>query len=137
MMAICRSAWHAVGSRLGTLGSYIGQTFSRGAVRLSSPSPMDPPDICLNLVADPRDRRRGVAAFRRMAEIFLCDEVARLASEPFPSTLSDRVKQVGRRTWRNAVLTAVAGGLMDSSAPEAAAHQQRHHRRRIARGGPR
>jgi 5-(hydroxymethyl)furfural/furfural oxidase len=117
MMAICRSAWHAIGSRLGTLGTYIGQTFSRGSVRLSSPKLTDPPDICLNLLADLRDRRRAVEAFRRMAEILVSDPVARLASAPFPSTLSDRVKKIGRRTWRNAVLTTVAAGLMDSSAP--------------------
>jgi 5-(hydroxymethyl)furfural/furfural oxidase len=99
------------------VGIYIGHSFSRGAVRLSSPNLADPLDICLNLLADPRDRRRGVEAFRRMAGILVSNPVARLASAPFPSTLSDREKKIGRRTWRNRVLTTVAAGLMDSSTP--------------------
>jgi 5-(hydroxymethyl)furfural/furfural oxidase len=116
MMAICRSAWHAIGSRLGTLGTYIGQTFSRGAVRLSSPDPAALPEIYLNLLTEPRDRRRAVEAFKRMAGIFAADPVVQVASTPFPSTLSDRVKKVGRRNWRNTLLTTIAAELMDRSA---------------------
>ena len=37
MMAVCRSAWHAVGVRIGTLSSYIGRSYSTGEVRLNSP----------------------------------------------------------------------------------------------------
>jgi len=33
MMAVCRSAWHAVGVRIGTLSSYIGRSYSTGEVR--------------------------------------------------------------------------------------------------------
>ena len=34
MMAVCRSAWHAIGVRIGTLSSYIGRSYSTGEVRL-------------------------------------------------------------------------------------------------------
>src|SRR5690242_14915075 len=30
MMAVCRSAWHAIGVRIGTLSSYIGRSYSKG-----------------------------------------------------------------------------------------------------------
>ena len=39
MMAVCRSAWHAIGVRIGTLSSYIGRSYSTGEVWLASPDP--------------------------------------------------------------------------------------------------
>ena len=45
MMAVCRSAWHAIGVRIGTLSSYIGRSYSTGEVRLNSPDPDDEPNV--------------------------------------------------------------------------------------------
>ena len=69
MMAVCRSAWHAIGVRIGTLSSYIGRSYSTGEVRLTSPDPDDEPYVDFNWLSDQRDLDRMVDAFRRMASI--------------------------------------------------------------------
>ena len=76
MMAVCRSAWHAIGVRIGTLSSYIGRSYSTGEVRLTSANPDDEPYVDFNWLSDPRDMDRMTDAFRRMARI--------LASDPVP-----------------------------------------------------
>jgi 5-(hydroxymethyl)furfural/furfural oxidase len=115
MMAVCRSAWHAVGVRIGTLSSYIGRSYSTGEVRLNSPDPDDEPSVNFNWLSDQRDLDRMVDAFRRMANILHRDPVPRYMSNLFASKFSQRVRNVGRKTFRNAVLTNVAAAMMDSS----------------------
>jgi 5-(hydroxymethyl)furfural/furfural oxidase len=116
MMAVCRSAWHAVGVRIGTLSSYIGRSYSTGEVRLNSPDPDDEPYVNFNWLSDQRDLDRMVNAFRRMASILHRDPVPRYMSNLFASKFSQRVRDVGRKNLRNAILTNVAAMMMDSSA---------------------
>jgi 5-(hydroxymethyl)furfural/furfural oxidase len=116
MMAVCRSAWHAVGVRIGTLSSYIGRSYSTGEVRLNSPDPDDEPYVNFNWLSDQRDLDRMVDAFRRMASILHRDPVPRYISNLFASKFSQRVRDVGRKDLRNAILTNVAAMMMDSSA---------------------
>jgi 5-(hydroxymethyl)furfural/furfural oxidase len=116
MMAVCRSAWHAVGVRIGTLSSYIGRSYSTGEVRLNSPDPDDEPYVNFNWLSDQRDLDRMVNAFRRMASILHRDPVPRYMSNLFASKFSQRVRGVGRKNLRNAILTNVAAMMMDSSA---------------------
>ena len=116
MMAVCRSAWHAVGVRIGTLSSYIGRSYSTGEVRLNSPDPDDEPYVNFNWLSDQRDLDRMVDAFRRMASILHRDPVPRYMSNLFASKFSQRVRGVGRKNLRNAILTNVAAMMMDSSA---------------------
>ena len=116
MMAVCRSAWHAVGVRIGTLSSYIGRSYSTGEVRLNSPDPDDEPYVNFNWLSDQRDLDRMVNAFRRMASILHRDPVPRYMSNLFASKFSQRVRDVGQKNLRNAILTNVAAMMMDSSA---------------------
>src|SRR5258708_22396105 len=116
MMAVCRSAWHAVGVRIGTLSSYIGRSYSTGEVRLNSPDPDDEPYVNFNRLSDQRDLDRMGNAFRRMASILHRDPVPRYMSNLFASKFSQRVRGVGRKNLRNAILTNVAAMMMDSSA---------------------
>ena len=116
MMAVCRSAWHAVGVRIGTLSSYIGRSYSTGEVRLNSPDPDDEPYVNFNWLSDQRDQDRMVDAFRRMASILHRDPVPRYMSNLFASKFSQRVRDVGQKNLRNAILTNVAAMMMDSSA---------------------
>ena len=116
MMAVCRSAWHAVGVRIGTLSSYIGRSYSTGEVRLNSPDPDDEPYVNFNWLGDQRDLDRMVDAFRRMASILHRDPVPRYMSNLFASKFSQRVRDLGRKNLRNAILTNVAAMMMDSSA---------------------
>ncbi len=116
MMAVCRSAWHAIGVRIGTLSSYIGRSYSTGAVRLASPDPNDEPDVNFNWLNDQRDMDRMLDAFRRMARILTSEPVPQYMSNLFASKFSQRVRNVSQKNLKNAVLTNVAAMLMDSSA---------------------
>lgn len=114
-MAVCKSAWHSLGARLATLSTYVGQSFSKGQVRLTSPNSEDMPDILFNYLSDPRDRRRMVSAYRTMAETFLAEKVREVTTDAFPSVLSNRVKQIGRKSLINSLLTDTASFIMDKS----------------------
>jgi 5-(hydroxymethyl)furfural/furfural oxidase len=115
MMAVCRSAWHAIGVRIGTLSSYIGRSYSTGEVRLTSASPDDEPYVNFNWLSDQRDFDRMVDAFSRMARILATDPVPQYLSNLFASRLSQRVRNVSQKNFKNAVLTNVAAMMMDSS----------------------
>jgi len=116
MMAVCRSAWHAIGVRIGTLSSYIGRSYSAGEVRLTSANPDDEPYVDFNWLSDPRDMDRMTDAFRRMARILTTDPVPNYLSDLFASRLSQRVRNVSRKSLKNAVLTNAVAVMMDSSA---------------------
>jgi len=116
MMAVCRSAWHAIGVRIGTLSSYIGRSYSTGEVRLTSPDPDDEPYVDFNWLSDRRDLDRMMDAFRRMASILNRDPVPLYMSNLFASKFSQRVRNVSQKNFRNMVLTNVAALMMDSSA---------------------
>jgi 5-(hydroxymethyl)furfural/furfural oxidase len=116
MMAVCRSAWHAVGVRIGTLSSYIGRSYSTGEVRLASPDPDDEPYVNFNWLSDRRDLERMMDAFRRMASILNRDPVPKYMSNLFASKFSQRVRNVSQKNLRNIMLTNMAALIMDSSA---------------------
>ncbi|MCO5091214.1 GMC family oxidoreductase [Bosea sp. (in: a-proteobacteria)] len=117
MMSVCRSAWHALGGRIGTLSTLLGKPHSRGWVGLASPDPSTEPEVCFNWLDDDRDRLRMMDAFRRMAVIARLPVVAKFLEHPFPSSYSERVRQIGRKTPVNIVLTGIAAALMDSGRP--------------------
>ena len=116
MMAVCRSAWHAIGVRIGTLSSYIGRSYSTGEVRLNSPDPDDEPNVTFNWLSDKRDLDRMVNAFRRMASILNRDPVPQYMSNLFASKFSQRVRSISQKNFKNTVLTNVAAMMMDGSA---------------------
>ena len=103
MMAVCRSAWHAIGVRIGTLSSYIGRSYSTGEVRLASPDPDDEPYVDFNWLSDQRDLTRMVHAFRRMAGILASDPVPLYMSNLFASKFSPACRATSARrisgTW--------------------------------------
>jgi 5-(hydroxymethyl)furfural/furfural oxidase len=104
MMAVCRSAWHAIGVRIGTLSSYIGRSYSKGEVRLASPDPDDEPYVNFNWLSDQRDFNRMMQAFRRMACILTTDPVPQYMSNLFASKFSQRVRAISQKNFRNMLL---------------------------------
>jgi 5-(hydroxymethyl)furfural/furfural oxidase len=116
MMAVCRSAWHAIGVRIGTLSSYIGRSYSTGEVRLNSPNPDDEPNVTFNWLSDKRDLDRMVNAFRHMASILNRDPVPQYMSNLFASKFSQRVRNISQKNFKNTVLTNMAAMMMDGSA---------------------
>ncbi|WP_454854195.1 GMC family oxidoreductase [Rhizobium binxianense] len=115
MMVICKSAWHAVGARLGTISAYVGKAYSRGYVRLAADDPGGRPDVCFNWLEDERDLLRLSDAFVRIAALYRLGNVPRVARDPFAASFSDKVRNIGRRTLRNRILTETAALMMDNS----------------------
>ena len=116
MMAVCRSAWHAIGVRIGTLSSYIGRSYSTGEVRLQSGHADDEPYVNFNWLSDKRDLDRMVDAFRRMAGILQTEPVPEYLQNLFASKYSQRVRDIGQVTLMNKIKTNIAAAMMDSSA---------------------
>ena len=85
-------------------------------MRLASPDPDAEPYVNFNWLSDQRDMDRMTDAFRRMANILHKDPVPQYMSNLFASRFSQRVRDVGQKNFKNAVLTNIAAAMMDSSA---------------------
>ena len=113
---VSRSAWHALGGRLGTLQVWANRSYSRGFVKLTNADWRTPPEVCFNLLQDPRDLVRMTDGFRRLAGFFGHPALKAATRAPFPSSYSERVRDVNKVTPRNAVLTSILARLMDGPA---------------------
>ncbi len=119
-----RSAWHAVGLRLGALAFWVNKSFSRGEVRLAA-DPHAHPDVRMRLLSDERDLIRLRDAFRRAAALGAEIAASGAAGPPQPARMSDRARRYGARTWRNRLLTGLAGTAIDLAGPFGAALTRR------------
>ncbi len=115
-----RSAWHAVGRRLGALAFWVNKSFSRGEVRLAA-DPAAHPDVAMRLLSDERDLVRLRDAFRRAAALGAAIAASGAAGPPQPARMSDRARRYGAHTWRNRLLTGLAGVAIDIAGPYGAA----------------
>ena len=71
-----KSAWHAVGVRLGSFLMWCNKPYSRGRVLLASADPAAEPDVDFNLLADRRDYDRLAEGVHRMAGYFAHPQMA-------------------------------------------------------------
>jgi len=112
-----KSAWHAVGARIGSLLTFVNKTYSEtGQVKLASRDPKAEPIVEFNLLSDRRDLDRLMDGFRKMATLQMSAPVRAVTDKPFPASYSDRVRKVGVVNAKNKVLTAIAAALMDGPA---------------------
>jgi 5-(hydroxymethyl)furfural/furfural oxidase len=112
------SSWHAIGKRLAATTIWVNQTFSdNGEVRLASADWLAEPRVDFNLLSDHRDAVRLVAAFRRIADLHRSPPLDKVACELFPSSFSDRIRNVSQVTLRNRLLTSLGALLLDGPAP--------------------
>ncbi len=112
-----KSAWHAVGLRLGSFLVWCNKPYSRGTVALASADPMAEPEIDFSMLSDRRDLDRMTDSVRRMAALYADPALAAMVRDPFPSCYSERVRRIGAVTTKNRILTAVLGALMDAPGP--------------------
>ena len=114
VVAITKSAWHAVGERIASFLIAVYHTCSeRGEVKLTSRNWRDEPLVEFNLLSDRRDLERLMQAFRKMGDLYATPALQSVTSDPFPATYSDRVRRVGTVSTKNKVLTGIAGWLLD------------------------
>lgn len=113
-MAIAgRSAWHAVGRRMGTLNLWVNKSYSRGHLRLRSADPNVPPEVDFRLLSDRRDLERLMAAFRLAAAVLQSPALDTTRRAVFPTFLSDRIQKLALPSARNAALLSAFGALVD------------------------
>jgi len=114
MSVICKTAWHALGDRLGALSTYIGKPFSLGEVALNNGANASP-RVTFNWLADPRDLDRAAQSFRLMVSMLRLPQVQPAVLDVFAAGFSPKVKKLGALTLFNRLLTSTTGAAMDAS----------------------
>jgi 5-(hydroxymethyl)furfural/furfural oxidase len=110
-----RTAWHAVGRRIGGLGFWVNKAYSTGRVRLPA-RPDAPADIDFRMLSDPRDMARLKAAFRLGVHALRSPSLAGVVLDVFPAGFSARIRALTQPSRRNAVAMTVVAPLMDVNA---------------------
>ena len=112
--AVTKSAWHAVGERIGSLLVFVNRTCSeRGEVKLTTRDWREEPLVEFNLLSDHRDLDRLKTGFRMLGGMYGHPAFQPVVSDPFPATYSDRVRKLGVVNIKNKVITQVAAGLLE------------------------
>jgi 5-(hydroxymethyl)furfural/furfural oxidase len=111
---VSKSAWHAVGEQIASLLLAVYKTYSEtGQVKLASADWRAEPIVEFNLLSDRRDLERLMDGFRRFGRLHLSAALQEAASDPFPASYSDRVRQIGVVNDKNRRLTKVIAKLLD------------------------
>ena len=114
MTASTRTAWHAVGDRFSSMTVWLNKVYSEtGRVTLKSADWRSAPTVNLDLLSDPRDMNRLLLGFRTIAAMSALPALQAAISDPFPATLSSRVRRFSQHTLRNRLLTQGAALLLD------------------------
>jgi 5-(hydroxymethyl)furfural/furfural oxidase len=96
----------------------VNQTFSdAGQVLLESTDWAAEPRVDFNLLSDQRDAIRLVQAFRMVADLHKEPPLDQVAHELFPSSFTDKIRNVSEVTLKNKLLTDLGALLMDGPAP--------------------
>jgi 5-(hydroxymethyl)furfural/furfural oxidase len=117
VVVLSKSAWHAVGARIGSLLTCVYKTYSEtGQIKLASRDPWAEPIVEFNLLSDRRDLDRLMSGFRKTAALQMSAPLQAVTDKPFPASYSDRVRRIGVVNAKNRILTAIAAALMDGPA---------------------
>ncbi len=112
------SSWHAIGKRLAASTIWVNQTFSAGGqVQLESRDWQAEPRVDFNLLSDQRDAVRLVAAFRKLADLHKSPPLDSVAYDLFPSSFTDKIRNVSAVTAKNKLLTDLGAMLLDGPGP--------------------
>jgi 5-(hydroxymethyl)furfural/furfural oxidase len=112
-----KTSWHPLGRRIAALGVSVYKPYSRGFVRLISPSPMAEPHVEFRMLSDPRDLARMKIGFRKATEIMRTPKVAALTNEGFAASFSERVRDLNRVTRRNWTRSLAGTIALDGPGP--------------------
>jgi 5-(hydroxymethyl)furfural/furfural oxidase len=110
---IGRTAWHAVGQRMGTLLIWVNKSYSRGSVTLRSPDYRAEPNVDFRLLSDPRDFERLKQGFRLAAGILRDPLLDGVRGPVFPTSYSERVRKVSAPGAFNALQMNLFGKMLD------------------------
>jgi len=111
-----RSAWHAIGKRIGLMMMWVNRSYSTGAITLRSPDPAAAPDVDFNMCSDPRDMSRLIDGARRLIRMQAHPAIQAVGEEIFPVSFSNKARELAIYSRWNDVQTRVGAALMDASA---------------------
>ena len=112
-----QSSWHAVGKRISATTIWVNQTFSaHGQVRLETTDWRAEPRVDFNLLSDRRDLVRLAGAYRRVAALHDKAPLNAVTSDVFPSSFTDKIRNVSDVTLRNKLYTGLGAALLDGPA---------------------
>jgi 5-(hydroxymethyl)furfural/furfural oxidase len=116
-VVVNRGGWHPLGRRLGGFLLWVNKAYSTGTVSLASADPEREPEVEFNLLADPRDAHRLTDGLKLLARLYRYPGMRRVASSPFPSSYTERARDLAVVTRANWLRTAPVGRLLDTPAP--------------------
>lgn len=108
------AGWHPFGQAVGTMLVVVNKPFSRGSVRLQTPSPFDEPRVDLAMLSDDRDLLRLADGFRRLHRIITKAVVGDQVTMWFPAGYSDEVRRMMVPSMATWLKTGTARLLHDS-----------------------
>jgi len=111
-----RSAWHAIGARIGLMMMWVNRSFSTGSITLDSPDPSISPNIDFNMCSDPRDMARLIDGTRRLIKLQAHPDIQAATEEIFPVSFSDKARALAIYSRWNDIQTKVGAAVMETSA---------------------
>jgi 5-(hydroxymethyl)furfural/furfural oxidase len=110
-----KSAWHAIGARIGLMMMWVNRSFSTGEIKLKSADPAIGPDIDFNMCSDPRDMRRLIDGTRMLIKLQAHPAVQAACEEIFPISLSDKARQLAIYSRWNDIQTKIGAAVMETA----------------------
>lgn len=114
VLAVNRAGWHPLGRRLGSLICACNISYSRGHVTLRSAEPEDEPIVHFNFFADRRDLERLAQGMKRLYTVMTTPQVQAAVTEIFPTSYSERARDIAIVSVGNWLRTAAGAVLIDS-----------------------
>ncbi|MBX3581067.1 MAG: GMC family oxidoreductase N-terminal domain-containing protein [Rhizobiaceae bacterium] len=113
LVAMSKTGWHPVGEQIGSLLTWINKAHSRGVVSLDSPDPAVEPRVEFGFLSDHRDVERLKVGMRLLARLYDTDAMKAVANDPFPTSYSERIRDLGVVSNKNYVLTRMLATMLD------------------------
>ena len=110
-----RSAWHAIGKRIGLIMMWVNRSYSTGSITLKSSDPRTGPDIDFNMCSDERDMRRLIDGVKLLVKVQAHPAVQGACEEIFPVSFSDRARALAIYNRWNDVQTRLGAAAMEAS----------------------
>jgi 5-(hydroxymethyl)furfural/furfural oxidase len=107
-----KSAWHALGKRVGAVAVSVFKAYSTGCVELASNDPAASPKVSFNMLGDSRDFERLVTSVRFVMELLTDPAVSNMRREIFLPKYP-LVARLSRRTPWNAFKARVLSLVLD------------------------
>jgi 5-(hydroxymethyl)furfural/furfural oxidase len=108
-----RGGWHPLGHALGAIIVCVNKPFTEGRVTLRHASAQDEPVIDFNQFGDERDLTRLVDAMKLAYRLMGNDAIRQCTSGLFPSTFSEKARDLATVSARNWLSTKLAAVLLD------------------------